>query len=292
MTNTTPQAALLREAAYDKVDRLLRSNLDDADYAEYSNALEALSQPAQPAPAEGGEIVCQIARKDGPATHAWIDVDAQGFEDAGLYPAEFKRRKLYTAPPASPSQAQQPSTQAWANETGLRQIECPSCGDLAVAYDTQQPSPATPADMAVYQSIADGYTKAQQLSGEVGALDTETLRKAVTRHALEIDKQATLEDFPEALAFQIEMARALLREFGLPATPKPEPMTWQPIETAPKDETFLAVLSCGDHQVVCTMSWPVAQAKNSRPDGGGFHVERVTHWMPLPPAPIKKEQEA
>lgn len=29
---------------------------------------------------------------------------------------------------ATPSQAQQPSTQAWANETGLRQIECPSCG--------------------------------------------------------------------------------------------------------------------------------------------------------------------
>ena len=43
-----------------------------------------------------------------------------------------------TTPPASPSQAQQPSTQAWANETGLRQIECPSCGDLAVAYDPQQ----------------------------------------------------------------------------------------------------------------------------------------------------------
>lgn len=41
---------------------------------------------------------------------------------------------------ASHSQAQQPSPQAWANETGLRQIECPSCGDLAVAYDPQQPS--------------------------------------------------------------------------------------------------------------------------------------------------------
>lgn len=68
-----------------------------------------------------------------------------------------------------PKRKQQPSTQAWANETGMRQIECPSCGDLAVAYDPQQPSPATPADMAVYQSIADGYTKAQQLSGEVVA---------------------------------------------------------------------------------------------------------------------------
>lgn len=39
--------------------------------------------------------------------------------------------------------AQQPSTQAWANETGLRQIECPSCGDLAVAYDPQQPTICT-----------------------------------------------------------------------------------------------------------------------------------------------------
>lgn len=47
---------------------------------------------------------------------------------------------VYTTPPASLEQAQQPSTQAWANETGLRQIECPSCGDLAVAYDPQQPS--------------------------------------------------------------------------------------------------------------------------------------------------------
>ena len=46
----------------------------------------------------------------------------------------------YLRQPASQEQAQQPSAQAWANETGLRQIECPSCGDLAVAYDPQQPS--------------------------------------------------------------------------------------------------------------------------------------------------------
>jgi hypothetical protein len=29
-----------RDAAYDRIDRFLRNNLDDADYAEYSAALE------------------------------------------------------------------------------------------------------------------------------------------------------------------------------------------------------------------------------------------------------------
>ena len=60
---------------------------------------------------------------------------------------------------------------------------------------------------------------------------------------------------------------------------------WQPIETAPRNQTFLAVLNCAGEQTICTMRWPVAEAKNSRPDGKTFHVERVTHWMPLPDLP-------
>lgn len=44
-------------------------------------------------------------------------------------------------------------------------------------------------------------------------LSTPTLREMVTRHAAAIDPRATLEDMPEALAFQIDMARALLKEF-------------------------------------------------------------------------------
>ena len=60
---------------------------------------------------------------------------------------------------------------------------------------------------------------------------------------------------------------------------------WQPIETAPKDQTFLAVLNCAGEQTICTMRWSVAEAKNSRPDHYVFHVERVTHWMPLPALP-------
>jgi hypothetical protein len=60
---------------------------------------------------------------------------------------------------------------------------------------------------------------------------------------------------------------------------------WQPIETAPKDQTFLAVLNCAGQQTICTMRWAVAEEKNSRPDHDVFHVERVTHWMPLPDLP-------
>ena len=63
---------------------------------------------------------------------------------------------------------------------------------------------------------------------------------------------------------------------------------WQPIETAPKDQTFLAVLNCAGQQTICTMRWAVAEEKNSRPDHYAFHVERVTHWMPLPDLPGAK----
>ena len=60
---------------------------------------------------------------------------------------------------------------------------------------------------------------------------------------------------------------------------------WQPIETAPKDQAFLAVLNCAGQQTICTMRWAVAEEKNNRPDHSVFHVERVTHWMPLPALP-------
>lgn len=62
-------------------------------------------------------------------------------------------------------------------------------------------------------------------------------------------------------------------------------MVWQPIETAPRNQTFLAVISCAGEQTICTMRWSVAEAKNSRPEVWGRHVERVTHWMPLPDLP-------
>jgi hypothetical protein len=67
---------------------------------------------------------------------------------------------------------------------------------------------------------------------------------------------------------------------------------WQPIETAPRNQTFLAVLNCAGKQTICTMRWPVAEVKNSRPDSKTFHVERVTHWMPLPDLPGAEAQPA
>lgn len=60
-------------------------------------------------------------------------------------------------------------------------------------------------------------------------------------------------------------------------------MTWQPIETAPKDgkpvllwkeptkEHYVAAFIRGDHPGWCT------------PDG--FEIFRATHWMPLPHPP-------
>lgn len=60
---------------------------------------------------------------------------------------------------------------------------------------------------------------------------------------------------------------------------------WRPIETAPRNETFLAVLDCGGDKMICTMRWPVAESKNARDDNSDFIRERVTHWMPLPEPP-------
>lgn len=62
---------------------------------------------------------------------------------------------------------------------------------------------------------------------------------------------------------------------------------WLPIETAPSDRPFLGVLDCAGERIICTMRLAVAMQKNSVPDNGDFHRERVTHWMPLPPEPKK-----
>lgn len=177
----TDQNQLLREALQD-IEQAHDLSLDLDHYAS-RQVLVSLADKIKAAlaqPAEGGGAVAWTEREleliDG-MIQVQLDHAARcdGIANRGM----ADRQKLWdmervallkkvrcTTPPASQDQAQQPSTQAWANETGLRQIECPSCGDLAVAYDPQQPSPATPADMAVYQSIADGYTKAQQPSDD------------------------------------------------------------------------------------------------------------------------------
>jgi hypothetical protein len=60
-TVASDMAENTRDAAYDKIDRYLRNNLDDSDYAEFSEALEAVyatpTREAAPAAASEDELM-------------------------------------------------------------------------------------------------------------------------------------------------------------------------------------------------------------------------------------------
>lgn len=86
----------------------------------------------------------------------------------------------------------------------------------------------------------------------------------------------------------------------VPAQPVREPMSWQPIETAPKD--FVTEFDGWNGERVPNVSWahPGCAAKGEYDwcvseyiSGHGYENARVrglTHWMPLPAAPgITKE---
>jgi hypothetical protein len=106
-------------------------------------------------------------------------------------------------------------------------------------------------------------------------------------HAFNVTKNGALIEWePTTMVFALPDGKHALYTAPQQAEAVPQ---WQPIETAPRKEAFLAVLSCGGEQQICTMRWPVAEAKNARPDSATHHVERVTHWMPLPAAPQPKE---
>ena len=76
-------------------------------------------------------------------------------------------------------------------------------------------------------------------------LRTPTLREMVTRHAAVIDSRATLEDMPEALAFQIDMVRALLREFtAIQQAEAQQPATGEPVQ-ADSSEHIRVIASLG-----------------------------------------------
>jgi len=170
----------------------------------------------------------------------------------------------HPAPPASQEQAQQPSAQAWANETGLRQIECPSCGDLAVAYDPQQPS--------------GGEVVAYRLRDD----------EASERYGKDVFVYWSANEFRDHPSKPKLLA--LIEPLTI-ATPKPEPMTWQPIETAPKDGSDVLVCSTQCVGRFAVASWDGEEWRDmgdigwAGMDGGG---NQPTHWMPIPPAPITK----
>lgn len=67
-------------------------------------------------------------------------------------------------------------------------------------------------------------------------------------------------------------------------------MSWRPIDTAPKDGTWVLVTrrGCGPEFVSC-VSWrtyhPNAAGKAAWRDAAGHQQPLVTHWMPLPELP-------
>ena len=93
----------------------------------------------------------------------------------------------------------------------------------------------------------------------------------------------------------------------------PTVMTWQPIETAPKDGRAVLLLSAEDRSVgigprVAIGFWnpdgdswvdrygqmggdcyTLAVTGNWLSEGGWFQPDEVTHWMPLPPLPSETE---
>lgn len=138
----TDQTQLLREAleAFDAF-----GEADDVpSLLALTQKMEAI-RTALAQPAEGGEplFILHCGQIDSSGEQDEWETEANGQQRVDdfcrLHPG--KKIKLYPAPPASQEQAQQPIAQAWANKTGLRQIECPSCGGFAVAYDPQQPKP-------------------------------------------------------------------------------------------------------------------------------------------------------
>ena len=61
---------------------------------------------------------------------------------------------------------------------------------------------------------------------------------------------------------------------------------WRPIETAPRDGSFILVCDIKDRRMMTVVfwiddeSWPWA-----RDDDGEFSPDSFTHWMPLPESP-------
>lgn len=64
------------------------------------------------------------------------------------------------------------------------------------------------------------------------------------------------------------------------SNPHPAPTPWQPIETAPKDGTWVLLYDVCDYMVVAV--WDYDGWYDLAEDTAHYHP---THWMPLPPKP-------
>lgn len=59
---------------------------------------------------------------------------------------------------------------------------------------------------------------------------------------------------------------------------------WQPIETAPKDGTW--ILSASDEHGVCIVHYSYGDWYQD--NESGLPLDDLTHWMPLPLPPTKE----
>ena len=71
---------------------------------------------------------------------------------------------------------------------------------------------------------------------------------------------------------------------------------WLPIESAPKDASFLAVVNVGLRKSVHILrrcfegEYGFDYGMFLSPDGGHYGKNTVSHWMPLPPKPTNLEE--
>ena len=112
----------------------------------------AAIQQAEAQPPDTGEPVYQICKKDSQCiSSAWIDVEKQAYEDAGMYP-EYGRRTLYTHPAPSVPVAWMAS---YVDPIGNDHVYVTSHHDLAVENDMHgepkplytRPAPSVPDDV-------------------------------------------------------------------------------------------------------------------------------------------------
>lgn len=62
-------------------------------------------------------------------------------------------------------------------------------------------------------------------------------------------------------------------------------MDWQPIESAPKDETEILVAHCDAVGFMQVVGWDEAKRMWTAPEGCSYMYDAFSHWMPLPPPP-------
>ena len=61
-------------------------------------------------------------------------------------------------------------------------------------------------------------------------------------------------------------------------------MEWQPIETAPKDGTWVLVCQ-GQNNIIRSAKWSIDYDHWEVSSGAMSYIAGVTHWMPLPEPP-------